>query len=119
MYSSTSFFETRPPSPVPSICEMSTPFSAASFRTAGVALTSDRSGRSAVAVDAEDDADGEGDDSEEVDGVDPRCGGTLSEDDVAEGDPCVAHERADGADAADADEGGRGCDIEGAEDEGA
>ena len=104
---------------MPSICEISTPFSAASFRTAGVALTSDRSGRSAVAVDEETDADGEEDDIEEVDGAGRGCGGTLSEDDVAEGDPCVAHERADGADAADADEGGRGCDIEGAEDDGA
>jgi len=76
---------------------MSTPFSAANFRTAGVARTSDRSGRSAVAVDAEDEADagGDEDDIEEVDG---RC---------------------DGADAADADEGGRGCDIDEAEDDGA
>src|SRR5438477_11438268 len=55
MKSSTSLRDTRPPRPVPSISEMSIPFSPASFRTAGVALTSERSGRSAVAVAAAED----------------------------------------------------------------
>jgi hypothetical protein len=72
------------------------PFSAASFRTAGVALTSDRSGRSAVAV-AE--ADGCGDeDADDIEGAGDEgrcgCGGTLSEGDDAraEGDVGVADE---------------------------
>src|SRR2546426_5589511 len=77
---------------------MSIPFSAASFRTAGVALTSERSGRSAVAVDEEADADGDEDDTEEVGDAGRGCGGTLSEDDVPEGDAGVA------------DEAGRACD---------
>ena len=47
MKSSTSLRDTRPPSPVPSICEMSIPFSPASLRTAGVARTSERSGPAA------------------------------------------------------------------------
>jgi len=89
---------------------MSTPFSAASFRTAGVARTSERSGRSAVAVDAEDEADADGDEDDIEDDADGcRVGG----------DAGIADELPDGAGAADADEGGRGCDIEEAEDEGA
>ena len=52
MKSSTSLRDTRPPSPVPSICEMSIPFSPASLRTAGVARTSERSGPSAAAAGA-------------------------------------------------------------------
>src|SRR5438552_1206484 len=107
MYSSTSFFETRPPSPVPSICEISTPFSTASFRTAGVALTSERSGRSAVAVDEEADADADGDEDDIEEDADGCRGGA---------DAGIADELTDGA---DAEEGGRGCDIEAAEDEGA
>jgi hypothetical protein len=56
------------------------PFSVASFRTAGVALTSERSGRSAVAVD-EADEDGCGDEDDEEDDVEEGGGG----DDVEEG----------------------------------
>ena len=81
------------------------PFSAASFRTAGVALTSERSGRSAVAV-----ADGEDDDGEDEDdiegGEDGRCAGCGGTDSEVEGD---RQEPEDDDDDGVADEAGRAC----------
>jgi len=76
------------------------PFSAASFRTAGVALTSERSGRSAVAVDAG--AADEDEDAIEGAGDDARCGCEGAEGVGSDGGRCDG----DGADAGDADEGG-------------
>ena len=64
------------------------PFSAASFRTAGVARTSERSGRSAVAVEeAETDGCGDEDDIEGGGGEGRRagCDGTDSDEEGAEG----------------------------------
>ena len=60
------------------------PFSAASLRTAGVALTSERSGRSAVAV-AEADGCGDGDDIEGAAAGDAARGWGGTDSDVADG----------------------------------
>ena len=76
---------------------MSIPFSAASFRTAGVALTSERSARSAVAVGAVDEEDEADIDAVDANGAGRDCGGTDSD---------VEDDRWKRADAAGADEGG-------------
>ena len=79
------------------------PFSPASFLTAEVALTSERSGRSAVAVE---EADGDEDDMAEGDAaLCAGCGGTDSD---------VAAEGPSGADAAGPDrEGAEGVGSDG------
>jgi hypothetical protein len=70
------------------------------LRTAGVALTSERSGRSAVAV-AEADGCGDEDDVEDAAADDAARGWGGTDSEVARG---IAD--CDGADAGDADEGG-------------